>query len=194
MLRTLREDNTALTNKLEETNASWKLQLEETNASWKLQLEETNASWKLRLDETNATLQTTMEAVFGDRVAINKIRNRVLLDMGRNKLAVVCGHKSWKAWKTVSDSRDAMIDFALRRLNALSPIDEVSARWIVFSKQRTALQMLLLPNQVRDCGDLAAHASAKESIAESILALTVEQGRADMNAIFKVVFGEEPVH
>ena len=118
----------------------------------------------------------------------------MLLDLGRNKLAVVCGHKSWKAWKTVSDGRDAMIDFALTRLNALSPIDEISARWIVFSKQRTALQMLLLPNQIRDRGDLAAHASAKESIAESILALMVEQGRADMNAIFKVVFGEEPVH
>ena len=50
MLRALREDNTALTNKLEETNAK---------------LEETNASWKLKLDETNAMLKTTMEAVFG---------------------------------------------------------------------------------------------------------------------------------
>ena len=39
MLRALREDNTALTNKLEETNA--------------------------KLDETNAMLKTTMEAVFG---------------------------------------------------------------------------------------------------------------------------------
>jgi hypothetical protein len=54
--------------------------------------------------------------------------------------------------------------------------------------------MLLLPNQVRDRGNLAAHASAKESIAESIFAAMAEQERADMIAIFKFVFSEEPVH
>jgi hypothetical protein len=104
------------------------------------------------------------------------------------------GHKSWMAWKASSDSRDVMVDFALKRLNALSPIDEVSVLWIAFSKQCTALQTLLLPNQVQDHGDLAAHVSAKESITNSIFAMMAEQERADMIAIFKVVFGEEPVH
>jgi hypothetical protein len=54
--------------------------------------------------------------------------------------------------------------------------------------------MLLLRNQVWDHGDLAAHQSAKESIGKSILALTVEQEQSDMMAIFKAVFGKEPVH
>lgn len=87
-----------------------------------------------------------------------------------------------------------MVDFALTRLNTLSHIDDISDRWVVLGRQRTALQTLLLRNPLRDCGDLAAHGSAKESIGQSVLALTVEQERTDMIAIFNAVFGEEPVH
>jgi hypothetical protein len=47
---------------------------------------------------------------------------------------------------------------------------------------------------MQDCGDLAVHTSAKENIVKSIFGVTVEQRQADMMAIFKVVFSEEPVH
>jgi hypothetical protein len=114
--------------------------------------------------------------------------------MGRNKLAVICGHKDWKAWKASGDSRDAMVDFASTQLNTLDPIDDKYRWWNDLGKQHTALQTLLLRNRIRDRGDLAAHGSAKECIGESVLALTVERERMDMMAIFQAVFSEEPVH
>jgi len=79
-------------------------------------------------------------------------------------------------------------------LETINHSDDVSCRWRALGRQHTALRKLVLPNQVRDRGDLAAHTSAKKNIAESVLALTEEQERKDMIAIFKVVFGEEPTH
>jgi len=123
-------------------------------------------------------------------VAINKIRNRVLLDVARNKLAVICGYDNWKAWKASSDSRDEMLNSAFTRLSALS--NDVSPEWLALGKQRTALQLLLLPSRIRNRGDIAAHVSAKKLIGESILALTEVQERNDMIVIYKAVYGEEP--
>jgi len=155
-------------------------------------VETSNAELQENNGRLEETLQTTMEAVLGDRVAINKIRNRVLLDMGRNQLAVICGHRDWKAWKASSASRDDIFNSAFMRLK--TPGDDLPQRWLALSSRQTALRMLLLPNQVRDRGDIAAHSSAKRSIGESVLALTVDGERADMMAIFKAVYGEEPAH
>jgi hypothetical protein len=52
--------------------------------------------------------------------------------------------------------------------------------------------MLVLRNAVRSRGDVAAHASAQKLIGESVLALTGEQERRDMSAIFRAVYGAEP--
>ena len=87
-----------------------------------------------------------------------------------------------------------MVDFASTQLNTLDPIDDKYRWWNDLGKQCTALQTLLLRNQIRDCGDLAAHGSAKECIGESVFALTVEREWMDMMAIFQAVFSEEPVH
>jgi len=85
-----------------------------------------------------------------------------------------------------------MFEFALARLRTITPKDDTSRRWIALSRARTALQLLILRNPVRDRGDLAAHSSAKEGIGKSILALTGERERTDMIIIFKTVYGEEP--
>jgi hypothetical protein len=58
--------------------------------------------------------------------------------------------------------------------------------------QRTALQLLLLPNKIRAHGDIAAHASVQSLIGESVLALVGDQERNDMTAIFHAVYGEAP--
>jgi len=163
-------------------------ELRESNA----ELWESNA----KLRESNATLkhdlQTTMQAVIGDRIAINKIRNRVLLDIGRDRLAVVCGHKDWKDWKVNSASRDEMIESVSIRLS--TPSNDLPHKWMALRSRPTALRRLLLPNPVRSRGNIAAHASAKQHIGESVLALVDEQEREDMIALFEVVFGEELAH
>jgi hypothetical protein len=115
------------------------------------------------------------------------------LDIGRNKLAVICGYANWKEWKACIQNRDEILNSAQIRLTTLSPSDKVSCEWTVLGTQRTALQMLLVRNKVRDRGDLAAHSSARKHIGESVMALAVDQERKDMITIFKAVFGEEPV-
>jgi len=163
--------------------------LEKNNAELKegnTELRETNADLQGRLTELEAMHQTTMEAVLGDRIAINKIRNRVLLDLGRDKLAEICGYTDWKHWKTNSD-RDRLYNFALTRLKSNLPLE-----WMALGSRPTALGMLLLPSQVRSRGNIAAHSSARKLIGESVLALTVEQERNDMIVIYRAVYGVEP--
>jgi len=121
---------------------------------------------------------------------MNKIRNRVLLDIGRNKLAIICGHQNWRDWKTRIDW-EAMIESASRRLRRGT--DNVSAYWVALGSQSTALRMLILPNVIRSRGDEAAHASGQRLISESVLSLKGEQERKDMIAIYCAVYGEDPV-
>lgn len=114
------------------------------------------------------------------------------MDIGRNKLAVICGHKDWKAWKASTKSRDEIYNTALTRLKTLS--NDVPKRWADLGRKQTALQLLLLPNRLRDRGDIAAHASAPKNLGESIFALPEEQHREDLTNIFWAIFNEEPAH
>ncbi|KAG2062881.1 hypothetical protein BDR04DRAFT_1164519 [Suillus decipiens] len=63
------------------------------------QLKQDNSQLKNDTKELSDQMDDTTRAVLGDKVAIDKIRRRVLLDMGRDQLAVLCGHKDWKEWK-----------------------------------------------------------------------------------------------
>ncbi|KAG0703410.1 hypothetical protein DFH29DRAFT_446482 [Suillus ampliporus] len=42
--------------------------------------------------ELRDQMNETTRAILGDRIAIDKIRQRVLLDIGRDQLAIMCGH------------------------------------------------------------------------------------------------------
>ena len=110
--------------------------------------------------------------------------------MGRDRLAVICGCKDWKDWKAKSASMDDMLESASTQLR--NPTNNLPCQWNALCSRPTTLQRLLLPNPSR--GDMATHVSAKEYIGESVLALTNEQEREDMIAIFKSVYGEEPAH
>jgi hypothetical protein len=126
-----------------------------------------------------------------DRIAINKVRNRVLLDLGRDQLAIFCDYADWKAWKSNSN-RDTIYNTALIRLQDAG--DDLPPDWMALGGQPTALAKLVFPSQVRSRGNIAAHASAKKLIGESVLALSVEQERNDMIAIYRAVYGDEPEH
>jgi hypothetical protein len=121
---------------------------------------------------------------------MNKIWNRVLLDKGRNMLAIICGYQDWSDWKTRFD-RDTMINFASSQLQR--PTDAISEYWVALGRQSTALRKLVFPNQVRTRGDDAAHASKQSLIGDSVLSLKGEQERSDMIAIYCAVYGEEPM-
>lgn len=114
------------------------------------------------------------------------------MDIGRDQLAVICGHKNWKDWKANSDRRDEILNSALTQLK--TPRDDLPLQWMALGSQLTALRRLLLPNQVRSRGDIAAHVSDPDLMGQSVLALTEEQERKDMIAIFQAIYGKEPVH
>jgi hypothetical protein len=157
-------------------------------------------------ERLEATMQTTMEAVMGvrvigciyiiclfhlqDRISINKIRNRVLLDLARKRLAVICGYKDWRDWKSYAD-KNTMFDSALIQLQ--NGGDNISDQWKALCSRSTALKMLIYPSPVRERGDLAAHASAQKLIGESVLGLAGVTEREDMSTIFAAVYGVEPV-
>ena len=190
----LRESNAELW----ESNAG----LRESNA----ELRKSNAELRESNERLEGMMQTTMEAVIGvrvigyiyiiclfhlqDRIAINKIRNRVLLDLARDRLAVICGHKNWYGWKKHANNlKDTMFNSASNRLQNG---DNLSDQWKAIHSRPTALKMLFFRNTVRSRGDLAAHASAQKLIGESVLGLAGTE-REDMCTIFAAVYGVEPV-
>ena len=169
-------------------------------------VEQSNTELRERNERLEGMMQTTMEAVIGvrvigyiyiiclfhlqDRIAINKIRNRVLLDLARDRLAVICGHKNWYGWKKHANNlKDTMFNSASNRLQNG---DNLSDQWKAIHSRPTALKMLFFRNTVRSRGDLAAHASAQNLIGESVLGLAGTE-REDMCTIFAAVYGVEPV-
>ncbi|KAG2744207.1 hypothetical protein P692DRAFT_20837789, partial [Suillus brevipes Sb2] len=91
---------------LKQVNAELKeanVGLRQANAGLQHDMEELrrddNAKLKHDFKELRSQMEETNRAVLGDKVAINKIRRRVLLDMGRDQLATICGHKNWREWK-----------------------------------------------------------------------------------------------
>jgi len=185
VLSTVTSVETRLT-AVEKTNAEFCERIDKLEAS--------NIAFKLQSEETGATLQVLIQAVLGDQVAVNKIRNRVLLDMGRNKLATICGHKNWEDWNASFNTRDEMFNSASTRLNNAAAVNDLPHQWTVLGNRPTALRMLLLPSPVLSCGDGVAHASAQKLIEESVLALMVEQERDDMISICEAVYGTKLVH
>jgi uncharacterized coiled-coil protein SlyX len=117
-----------------------------------------------------------------DRAAINDIRNRVLLDMGRNILARICHYNSWIDWKSSFPSLD---DLSRSAHEYLTTSEHVSADWIAVANRPSALRLLLKPNPVRYRGDMVAHSSTRELIGESVLALRPGWERGDMTVIFR---------
>ena len=169
-------------------------------------VEQSNTELRERNERLEGMMQTTMEAVIGvrvigyiyiiclfhlqDRIAINKIGNRVLLDLARDRLAVICGHKNWYGWKKHANNlKDTMLNSASNRLQNG---DNLSDQWKAIHSRPTALKMLFFRNTVRSRGDLAAHASAQKLIGESVLGLAGTE-REDMCTIFAAVYGAEPV-
>ncbi|KAG2093710.1 uncharacterized protein F5147DRAFT_779225 [Suillus discolor] len=97
----LQDDNAQLKHDMEEQRRVIS-GLQDNNAQLKqdnAKLKQDNAQLKYDIKELRGQLDETNRAVLGDKVAIDRICHRVLLDMGRNQLAMICGHTDWKGWK-----------------------------------------------------------------------------------------------
>ncbi|KAH7920639.1 hypothetical protein BV22DRAFT_1132915 [Leucogyrophana mollusca] len=102
-------------------------------------LKQENQKQNQEIDELHEKLRETTEA---DRDAINKIRQRMLLDLGRDKLAVICGSPDWAHWKkSSSGNREEMMASASRTLRTS---DQISGYWKALADDDKALRLLML--------------------------------------------------
>ncbi|KAG2336056.1 hypothetical protein BDR05DRAFT_953627 [Suillus weaverae] len=162
-------------------------------------LKRDNTGLKHDIKELTEQMDETIRAVLGDKVAIDKIRRRVLLDMGRQQLAVICGHKDWIEWK---DSQKAIStsgeDFAIRTAMiieaevVLRDSKDASEYWKAVGRDHSTLRLLIHRNHIRTHANIAAHTSSEKDISESVLALTATGDRTHMIIIFRAVYNNEP--
>lgn len=161
-------------------------------------LQDDNAQLKDNIKELRGQMDETNRAVLGDKVAIDKIRRRVLLDMGRDQLAMICGHKNWKEWKdekatsTPVDDQTVQTAMMTEAEVILQNSTDASKYWKAVGQDRSTLRFLIHRSHIRTEGDIVAHNSTAEAIAESVLALTASSDRAHMITIFRAVYNNEP--
>ncbi|KAF8873842.1 hypothetical protein BD779DRAFT_1476841 [Infundibulicybe gibba] len=128
-------------------------------------------------------LRVGFTTAFEDRVAINNIRHRVLLDLGRDYLATICGHTDWDTWVAAfGNDRDRMHALALTAL-AQVPLHR---HWT-----NEALHRLVIRRRdpLRNRGNEAAHNATIRGLECSVLSLPEGgQERVDMFAIYELVF------
>ncbi|KAG1894499.1 uncharacterized protein F5891DRAFT_717029 [Suillus fuscotomentosus] len=175
-------------------------ELKRDNAELKqdnVELKRDNAELKRDNAELSDRIDETIRAVLGDKVAINKIRRRVLLDMGRDQLAVICGHKNWREWKEMKATSTEGDDFAVRTVmmteaeTILRDSNDLSEYWKAVGQDHSTLRLLIHRNHIRIYADIAAHSSTEKNIAESVLALAAPGDRTHMTTIFCAVFDKE---
>jgi soluble cytochrome b562 len=162
------------------------------------ELQHDSAQLKHGIKELSGQMDETNRAVLGDKVAIDKIRRRVLLDMGRDQLAMICGHRDWKEWKDEKAASTPIDDHIIRTVMMteaeviLQNSTDASEYWKAVGQDRSTLRFLIYRSHIRTDGDIVAHTSTEEAIAESVLALTALSDRAHMITIFRAVYNNEP--
>ncbi|KIK31932.1 hypothetical protein CY34DRAFT_19431 [Suillus luteus UH-Slu-Lm8-n1] len=151
------------------------------------QLKRDNAQLKHDFKELRCQIEETNRA---DKVAINKIRRRVLLDMDRDQLATICGHKNWREWKDEKTTSTPGDDRSVQTLMTEAEVilensPDASDYWKAVGQDRSTLRFLVHRSHIRTEGDIVAHNSTAEAIAESVLALTASSDRTHMISIFR---------
>ncbi|KAG0698969.1 hypothetical protein DFH29DRAFT_1002356 [Suillus ampliporus] len=111
--------------------------------------------------ELRDQMNKTTRAVLGDIIAIDKIRQRVLLNIGRDQLAIMRNGMTTEAKMMLQGSKDA------------------SGYWKAVGRDILALRLLIHRSRIKTRADIAAHSSTETGIAESVLALTSEGDRND---------------
>jgi len=156
-----------------------------------LQTEDLRAS-NATLSEANRRLNAGMKlsvlAVCGNTSALNDMRVRILLDQGRNLLAVMCGYTDWRDLEAHVDRGEQILQTLQIATKHLPDDPSVSADWKNLMKQDSALQLLIFPRE--GCGhcDLASHVVRPQMIAASLSTFEDEE---DLLIIFRAVYGSD---
>jgi hypothetical protein len=69
---------------------------------------------------------------------------------------------------------------------------DASDYWKAVGQDRSTLCFLIYRSHIRTEGDIVAHNSTAEAIAESVLVLTASSNRTHMISIFHAVYNDEP--
>jgi hypothetical protein len=131
-----------------------------------IELQQRNTYLQESMDEIDASLQSTMLGTlevrtlscldlilffvanpfnYQDSDAINDMRLRILVNMGRDNLAVVFGHKNWQEWRASASSREELYNSALARLKE-DPTG-VPPQWANMGNNPSALRTMLFPKR-----------------------------------------------
>ncbi|KAF8873840.1 hypothetical protein BD779DRAFT_1476840 [Infundibulicybe gibba] len=144
--------------------------------AWKERSEAENALLWVQLDELKAGFATLVE----DHSEIHAIRRGVLLDMGRNRVATVCGYVEWDSWLAASsDDRGQMY----RQASAALAQVPLPRHWT-----DEALERLMSHHEPPRSLSYTIPRANRLNIEDSVLALPEGgQERKDMIAIFELI-------
>ncbi|KIM92063.1 hypothetical protein PILCRDRAFT_83388 [Piloderma croceum F 1598] len=122
-------------------------------------LEHSDADLRERLTIAEKSSAALQEKIDSD--AIDDMRLRILVNMGRDKLAVVFGHKNWQEWRASAGSREELYNSALTRLKE-DPTG-VPPQWANIGDNPSALRTMLFPKRPVQPGDFVVRASTSDS-------------------------------
>lgn len=129
-----------------------------------------------------------------------EIHLRILIDMGLNQLAVICGYKDWKEWKEQKEASipgdDEDVCIAMRA-EAKAMLQRqgsscLSESWKAIGQGRWFLNELIDVRSFRAREEIVVCTASKEDIGKAVRKMTFEFPPRDMSAIFSAVYDEEP--
>lgn len=129
-----------------------------------------------------------------------EIHLRILIDMGLNQLAVICGYKDWKEWKEQKeasipgDDEDVCIAMRAEAKTMLQRQGSncLSESWKAIGQGRWFLNELIDVRSFRAREEIVVCTASKEDIGKAVRKMTFEFPPRDMSAIFSAVYDEEP--
>ncbi|KAG2127466.1 uncharacterized protein EDB93DRAFT_1109294 [Suillus bovinus] len=128
---------------------------------------------------------------------IGKIHLQILIDMGRNQLAVICGYKDWKEWReskevsTSGDKRDMHAAMIAEAKAILQKQDSnVSESWKVVGQQHLALRYIINGRRMRAREEVVEYTATREAIRIAVSDMAYSEITRNMGVIFDAVFDE----
>jgi hypothetical protein len=135
-----------------------------------------------------------------DTIAIHKIYRRILCEMGRNQLAVICGYKNWKEWKEWAERRVSShpADYRAVRTSIINEAREMLLRegpdgpsdnWKAVGQSRWTLSYLVYSDDTRSRPDLRI---PEEALCSSLPGLIIPDTTNKTLYIFCAVYNVQP--
>ncbi|KAG2060958.1 hypothetical protein BDR06DRAFT_966778 [Suillus hirtellus] len=124
----------------------------------------------------------------------------ILIDMGLNQLAVICGYNDWKEWKEQKEASipgdDEDICIAMRAKVKVMLQRQgsscLSEPWKAIGQGHWFLNKLIDVRSFRAHEDIVVCTASKEDIGKAVWGMTSEFPLCNLSAIFSAVYDKEP--